>query len=289
MTRFLDRDTVYAALELAVRAPSVRNSQPWRFRVGRGSIDLYADATRLPATDGRDLLISCGAALHHLRIGLTALGWLPATYRLPDPRRPDHLASIETVPRLPARADVTLAVSIPRRRTDRRAYGPLEVSGARIAELTHLAGAEGAQLRVVHPGDARARLLSVLPDLHRSSVYALARAGPALRRDHVESEEDGVGTLLVLGMGADSRLAWLRAGEATSAVLLAATRRRLATCALTEPLDTPGTRDLVRAGVLGGGSVPQLVLRVGWPADDPDPFPATGRRPISDVVDWATG
>src|SRR5439155_1054856 len=75
----LDQVTQLAALELAVRAPSIHNSQPWRFGVGPGRIELYADPTRhLAATDPdeRDLLISCGAALHHLRIGLAALGWL---------------------------------------------------------------------------------------------------------------------------------------------------------------------------------------------------------------------
>ncbi|MDX6584329.1 MAG: hypothetical protein QOI10_3513, partial [Solirubrobacterales bacterium] len=63
--------TVLAALELAVRAPSLHNTQPWRWRVGDESVQLYLDQARqLPATDpeGRELIISCGAALHHLLV-----------------------------------------------------------------------------------------------------------------------------------------------------------------------------------------------------------------------------
>ena len=71
----VDRRTVRAAIELASRAPSVHNSQPWRWMVGPHSVHLYADLRRwLPATDadGRDLVVSCGAALHHLRVALAA-------------------------------------------------------------------------------------------------------------------------------------------------------------------------------------------------------------------------
>jgi hypothetical protein len=61
------------------------------------SVHLFADTTRaLPATDldGRDLLVSCGAALHHLRVGFAALGWATMVRRLPDPAEPDHLAAV---------------------------------------------------------------------------------------------------------------------------------------------------------------------------------------------------
>jgi hypothetical protein len=55
----------------------VHNTQPWRWLVGDHSVHLMADRARgVPATDpdGRDLLLSCGAALHHLRVAFAALG-----------------------------------------------------------------------------------------------------------------------------------------------------------------------------------------------------------------------
>ena len=87
----LDRRTVRSALQLAVRAPSVHNSQPWRFVLGRSSVHLHADLGRwLPATDpdARGLMQSCGTVLHHLQVALAASGISATVHRLPDPDRP---------------------------------------------------------------------------------------------------------------------------------------------------------------------------------------------------------
>ena len=92
---------VATALRLAVRAPSVHNCQPWRWLVGPGTVHLYADGSRqVPATDphGRDLLISCGAALNHLLVALASLGWDARVRRMPNPARPGHLATVEPFP-----------------------------------------------------------------------------------------------------------------------------------------------------------------------------------------------
>jgi nitroreductase len=294
MTRSLDPETVRAAVELAVRAPSIHNSQPWRFLAGPHSVELHADpGRRLGATDpdGRDQLISCGAALHHLRVGLSALGWLPVTQRLPDPDRPDHLATVGTWPRVPRQDDLLPAVSIPRRRSDRRGYHPRPVPAELLDELARRAAAEGVRLRVAG-GAVHTHLASVIAEadqlqrVNPSYVYELARWARPPRCS--PSEVDGAGTLLVLGTGLDDRLARLRAGEATSAVLLAATRMGLAGCPLTQPLEVPATREVVRTEVLHAEFVPQMVLRIGWPPRDPNPFPATTRRPVAAVLTWRT-
>ena len=76
-TTTVDPRTVRSALQLAARAPSVHNTQPWKWRVGDSSVELLADeARRLRATDqdGRDLMLSCGAALHHLRVATSEAG-----------------------------------------------------------------------------------------------------------------------------------------------------------------------------------------------------------------------
>ena len=82
--------TARELVSLAIRAPSVHNTQPWAWRIGPDSIELYADESRrLGAADptGRNLVISCGAALHHLRVAARASGLLPVVARLPDPAR----------------------------------------------------------------------------------------------------------------------------------------------------------------------------------------------------------
>lgn len=319
-----DENTLRAAVALACRAPSVHNSQPWRWELGKHSLHLYADRTRgLPAVDplGADLVISCGAALHHLRVGLAALGWRAVVHRLPNPGQPDHLAAIEFQAAEPSRAHVALAAAIPRRRTDRRAFSSWAVPDEIVAQLVAAALAEGVEAQEVR-GRARDELLMAIAKAATAQesdpayreeirewtgVYPGASAGvPAanipsgphqygnlqmrefapgeLRQtDRLLLSEDA-GSLLVLSTSSDDELSRLRAGEATSAVLLEATSAGLACCPLSQPLEVVETRDLVRDQVLGGSTCPQLVIRAGWAGFNADPLPSTPRRPLVDVL-----
>ena len=83
--RILDTATVEAAVALALRAPSAGNAQPWCWRIGHSTLHLFADQDRLPAEPGhgeRDVLLGCGAALHHVRVAFAALGWGTEVRRL---------------------------------------------------------------------------------------------------------------------------------------------------------------------------------------------------------------
>lgn len=65
------REAVRAVVELARRAPSVHNTQPWIWRNTSYGVDLLADQSRhLAVSDptGRNLVISCGCALHHAQV-----------------------------------------------------------------------------------------------------------------------------------------------------------------------------------------------------------------------------
>src|SRR5215467_14384425 len=77
--RVLTSDQVLRdAVALAVRAPSIHNTQPWKFRLGQGRIELYADRSRqLPVADdsGRAMFVSCGAALVFARLALQNAGF----------------------------------------------------------------------------------------------------------------------------------------------------------------------------------------------------------------------
>src|SRR5664279_2501176 len=81
----------------ATRAPSVHNTQPWRFVLNGDSLEIHADWSRqLRVLDprGRQLLLSCGCALFNARVSLAASGHGARVERLVDPVSPELVARI---------------------------------------------------------------------------------------------------------------------------------------------------------------------------------------------------
>ncbi|MFI6172486.1 Acg family FMN-binding oxidoreductase [Nocardia sp. NPDC051052] len=307
-----DEPTLRAALTLAVRAPSVHNTQPWRFRISDHHVDLHLDPTRanpLAGTEQRDAVLSCGAALHHLRIALAAAGWSAVVHRLPNPADPNHLASIELVPHRPTMLEHALSGAILRRQTDRRSFSSAPIPPGYLGLVKERATTLGANVR--QAADAtRERLVEALrtaPDADAGYRLELADwSGRPATPDGVSahsiplySHPGGVpgivpvprqaapdfAELLVLGTSTDDRLAQLCAGEALSAVLLTATNVGLATCALTEPLEIPELRQRIRVGVLDDLAYPQAVIRIGWASAAAAALPFAPRRALADVLD----
>jgi nitroreductase len=114
-------------------------------------------------------------------------------------------------------------------------------------------------------------------------------AGPTLTQpEGIKATEDNA-VVVALGTADDEELSRLRAGEATSLILLTATALGLATCPITEPLEIPETRDAVRADVFGGDEYPQMLSRIGWAPVNADPLPSTPRRKLSEVATYLDG
>jgi hypothetical protein len=325
-----DQHTVLGAITLANRAPSVHNTQPWHWRLGTGSIHLMADqARRLPVTDtdGRDLLLSCGAALHHLRVALAAFGWRAVVHRLPNPGDPGHLAAVETLPHAPSKEDIALAGAIQHRRTDRRRFTSWPVPDGHLDLMVGRATKAGALLVPVTDWLTRRQLTRAIDQAARrqqdDTAYAaelaawsgrsrvtqdgvLATSAPVARQIHGDTtmrafpdgtladvetgrgEPDG-GQLLVLATLADDLVSVLRAGEAASAALLTATDIGLATCPLSQALEIASTRALIREQVLDGAAYPHLILRTGWAPTAAPPPPQTPRRATGDTVEHLPG
>lgn len=322
---FPDTATIHTALSLANRAPSVHNSQPWQWRVGERSIHLYADPSRrLPRTDpdGRDLLISCGASLHHGTAAFAALGWQCKISRLPNAAEPDHLAAIEFRKNEPEEKDIALAAAIPRRRTDRRYFSHWPVPHSDVVTIGVRLARMGVLLRHVdmttdiraivaeavwlHASDAEyltelttwsGRYASVAGVPARSTPVSDATAalpsrmfaGAALEQPPDTTVDDDNGVLLALGTGDDDALGRLRAGEATSMALLTSTVLGLASCPVSEPLEIAETRAALRSEVFDDEAHPQMMLRIGWAPVGADPLPATPRRAIDDVIQTFEG
>lgn len=154
-----------AAVEAATWAPSVHNTQPWSFALSGDEISLRADPDRklsVADPDGRQMLISCGAALFNVRITLRALGWAPEIRILPDPERPLLLATVRVRPGETADEHTELLRGqIERRRTHRAGFSDPAVPEHLVEALVAEADAQGAHLMPVR-SETVARVLAAL-------------------------------------------------------------------------------------------------------------------------------
>ena len=182
----------------AVWAPSVHNTQPWWFSADEQQISLHADARRqLPVADprGREMMISCGAALFTARLALRSLGYIPETAVLPDPRQPLLVGRVSWRRRAAATGyEQQLFSQVPLRRTHRGGFDPLPLAPELLTALAEGARRDGAMLRVITDERHRAVLAAVTDTaeqaLRADSMYMreLASWAPApgsTRRDGV--------------------------------------------------------------------------------------------------------
>jgi hypothetical protein len=149
----LTPDDVTCLVAAAARAPSVHNSQPWQFRVRGSDLELLADPRRmLPQVDpeGREMLISCGAALYGLRLGMRRLGYRPDVELLPDPAQPALIARVRPgAPERTTAEEWDLIAAVPHRHTHRGLFAPGRVPSRLLDALVRDAAAEGADLHLV--------------------------------------------------------------------------------------------------------------------------------------------
>lgn len=113
------------AADLAVLAPSVHNTQPWRIELHLDRMDLRVDRSRrLDVLDpqGRAMIQSVGAALLTARVALAAEDWAVEVDRFPRPSDPDLLAVVRPVAGRADRGLAALAPAAAQRRTNRRPF-----------------------------------------------------------------------------------------------------------------------------------------------------------------------
>ena len=165
-------EVVSYVVTAAVWAPSVHNSQPWRFGACGQEISLHADAGRqLMVADplGREMMISCGAALFNARLALRSLGYAPETRVVPDPGQPSLVARVTWRERMaPTEYEQRLFSQVPRRRTHRGGFDPLPLSADLVAALTLGAERYGAMLHIIADQGARAALAAAVETAERA-------------------------------------------------------------------------------------------------------------------------
>jgi nitroreductase len=317
VTRELPRRLVDDLLAAATAAPSIHNTQPWRFKVSEDTIELRADPERmLPIIDpaGRAVYLACGAALLNLRLAAAVAGREPVVQLLPHPDQPLLLATVRLGgPHQAGQTERELHTAITMRHTNRGPFSADRVPPGVWAELADAAQVEGAILHMLDR-DETARVLYLARDAERGLLAnpayraELAQwAGGARDRDgipdgslgprsprpagqvreftpgrpapagHAWFEEDPQLAVLSTRFGGEAH--WLQAGQALQRVLLTATARGIAVSPLTPPLETADAW-LVR-DPRSGREEPQMILRLGYGL----PVPPTPRRPVLEVLD----
>jgi hypothetical protein len=312
-------DQVAEASIAALRAPSILNTQPWRWRLAGDHAQLWADRSRQLGgldPDGHLLLLSCGTALHHATVALLAAGFAADVSRRPDPQRPDLIARVRQG--RPCAADNVLYGAIYQRRTDRRPFGDERPSAAALDELRAAAERHGVHLHVVRPDQVTAFASAVAHAGDVEHADARFRDDVLAWTTRARDARDGVsprstvagghrtvaprdlnpaalpaldpgpgsdrGTVyVILVTDTDEPRDWLAAGEALSDVWLTLTARGLAASPISEVIEVVPVRQALHR-LLGGVGHPAIAMRVGVPVNGIAPVPATIRRSGTDTI-----
>ncbi|MGW7681595.1 Acg family FMN-binding oxidoreductase [Kribbella sp. NPDC054772] len=306
-----------ALLRAAVAAPSMHNTQPWRFRFVGRTVEVYRDRRReLPAEDPshRMLFVSLGAAILNLRVAAAARGMGSEVRHLMDQQRPDLVAVVE-LDGPPVESMARLAPYLTERRTNREPFSETRLPAQIRVELDLCARVEGAVLQWLDKPSRRwwlriATNEAITADdedtartaerrqwvggdretdgVPSSALGSRIAGGDPLKRELAATEGDAerpVATferepqLAVLATRYDGPIEWLRAGQALEHVLLEATARRVATSLLNQAIEHEELRLQIN-DPLGPWQRPQAVIRFGYGSA----VPATPRRAIGDVL-----
>jgi hypothetical protein len=306
---------------VASRAPSVHNTQPWRFTVCGDAIELHADASRqlLVDPDGREMIISCGAALYGLRLAIRSLGYLPDVELLPGPGGRDPLARVRLGPVAPVTADERkMLAAVPHRHTHRGPFEAGPLPAGLLARLRDDAQAEGTTLTEIDPGPVRDELMVLVaasgreqerdprsraetwqwtrnvtsPDRDGVPPHAFPTAPSRAAAQLPQRDFDlgrGLGLLPAGGPAApviavlftpgDGQEDWLHAGQALQRLLLHAASQWVFASLNSQPLEDAATRTLIRDRLTLPGA-PQMLLALGVSRT----AHPTARRPAADVT-----
>ncbi|WP_051797086.1 Acg family FMN-binding oxidoreductase [Catenuloplanes japonicus] len=296
-------------LTAAIAAPSVHNTQPWRFEVDGTEIRVLADHSRrleVIDPDGRQLLMSVAAAAFNLRLAIRAHGRVPSHRAMPSPGV--VLAVSPAANSRPRASVLRLRGAVSARHTSRAPFTDIAPSRGALREMFAAASIEGAELSVCPPltRDSLLTLTRVASErLLMSSAYRDEMAawtgggrfdgvpdsalGPRDARQRIAGRWTGHGrpvmfesapTIAVLTTAVDSPRAWVDAGQALQRVLLTASVYGLSAQFLNQALEVTELRARVNARF--GGRFTQAVLRIGYPTAAPE---GTPRRPVPDLLD----
>lgn len=302
----------------AILAPSSHNTQPWRFKVREGGIDLFADRSRTMQqndADGRELTISCGCALYNLRVAAAWMG-LQTHVQVMEAWRDDDLLAHITFSHAAMRSpEADLCAAIYTRHTNRKHFDSTPLSPQLVRKLQTAATEEHSTLEVLASNQQRLAVAALIAEGDTEQW-----ANPEWRRElanWMKPSRDGdglkIGTLTaplvqltvrsvnmggriadqdreimheaplltVLTTRRDGPSNWLHAGQALERMLLTAQLEGVQASFLNQPIQVAKLRPHLR-DITGGVGQPQMLIRWGVPLEQ---VPASPRRPLASVLE----
>lgn len=315
----LTDDEIGIVLAAAAHAPSMHNTQPWRFEVHGPVIDVLLDEERtLPVADpaGRAARIGIGAAAFNIRVATAMLGHESRLAVDPDPARPEVVARLFLADRnLPVPELSKLYGQVCVRHTYRgplldrlippRVRHQLDDAAQHENASLHWLDASATQqldelLKQINAADStdedrlHERLLWIGGDrsgdgIHESALGPLP-ARPSVVRDlslgfdsthRSQAVYEREPAIAVLSTCDEDGTAWVTAGLALQRILLVATSYDLRASFLNQVLERSAPRFQIRE-LIGGHDWPQMVIRIGYPAQ---PAGHTSRLDWRDALD----
>lgn len=286
-----------------IEAPSIHDTQPWNLRLPARTAELEERVEfAAPGQDPLrpDRLISCGAAVANLELGIRVLGWSTRTLLLPEPERPELIARIEAAaPATPSSTDLGFFAAISHRRSHRESFARIPVPATTIADVMAAADLPGVQVRLLASDEAPALadMLTYSADAMRRNPYYqremfrwtshwhpegnaevvtdwgadLDAGGPAGRALITTGVPDTTElaaaidreTVLVFSVHSGDPIDLVRVGIASERAWLAAVDARLSASVLTYPLRVEDSADRL-AERMDIDGLPQLIMRIGF-------------------------
>ena len=269
-------DKLKFLLNYAVLAPSIHNIPPGLFKIVDDAVELYADTTRaLPVADPdyRELLISCGAALFHLRIAIRYFGYGDLVEILPERNNRSLLARIRLGSRrITQLEEKFLFRAIPRLDTNPLSFKDCQIPKFLKSELESAADAECINLHITAKIIPQAICPEVINLINLSD--RLQTTDPLFRQLATQTP-----VLMLISSDGDRPPSWLATGEALAHLLLRARIDGVWASFLNQPIQVPQLRSRLKALFPENGH-PQILLRLGY-AQDTKP---TARRSVDEVM-----
>ncbi len=303
-------------LNYGVLAPSLHNTQPWKFTVHNGEIRILADRTRhltVADPDARELYISIGCAIENLLTAAAYFGLNSHVTYFPDPHDEIWVAtlSFKDIGGTSSLADQELFHAIALRHTNRQTYANKALNERDVQQLRACLHDSGLKLQLNDDPEIKQQVDSLVisaditqfadPD-YRDELnrwitqgefgyrWLIARVGQLattyLSSHHKTVKPDAdivlnAPMLALLSTDSDNRLAQVQCGQTFERMALIATTLNIGIQPLSQIIQVAQLRGELSKLFDSAAAYPQMAFRLGYTDVAQD---AASRRPVETAL-----